>query len=49
MATDGTPLMLDLQYRVAQNGVPFLGKPFRIQELIESVEYLFNRNQQQGS
>ena len=33
----------------AQNGIQILRKPFRIQELLESVEQLFNRNQQPGS
>jgi signal transduction histidine kinase/CheY-like chemotaxis protein len=33
----------------SQNGVNFLRKPFRIQELLEAVEQLFSRNQQPGS
>jgi two-component system cell cycle sensor histidine kinase/response regulator CckA len=33
----------------AQNGVHFLRKPFRIQELLEAVDYLFTRNQTPGS
>jgi signal transduction histidine kinase/ActR/RegA family two-component response regulator len=33
----------------AQNGAHFLRKPFRIQELLEAVDHLFSRNQQQGS
>jgi CheY-like chemotaxis protein len=32
-----------------QNGVQLLRKPFRIQELLEAVDYLFSRNRQQGS
>jgi FixJ family two-component response regulator len=32
-----------------QNGAHFLRKPFRIQELLEAVDQLFNRNQRQGS
>jgi len=33
----------------AQNGVQLLRKPFRIQELLEAVDHLFNRNQPPGS
>ena len=32
-----------------QNGVHLLRKPFRIQELLESVDQLFSRNQLPGS
>lgn len=39
----------DTRQFYAQNGVQLLRKPFRIQELLECVDNLFNRNQQPGS
>jgi CheY-like chemotaxis protein len=39
----------DTRQFYAQNGVQLLRKPFRIQELLESVDNLFNRNLQPGS
>jgi signal transduction histidine kinase len=40
---------IDTRQFYGQNGVQLLRKPFRIQELLEAVDYLFSRNQQQGS
>lgn len=42
----GDAVSSDNRHFYAQNGVHFLRKPFRIQELLEAVEALFSRNQQ---
>jgi len=44
----GDVIATDLRQFYAQNGVQFLRKPFRIQELLESVDRLFNRSPQPG-
>jgi signal transduction histidine kinase len=41
----GDAISSDNRHFYAQNGVHFLRKPFRIQELLEAVEALFSRNQ----
>ena len=45
----GDVIASDARQFYAQNGVQYLRKPFRIQELLESVEHLFSRNQTPGS
>jgi signal transduction histidine kinase len=45
----GDVVASDSRQFYTQNSVQLLRKPFRIQELLESVDQLFNRNRQPGS